>query len=159
MAKEIERKFLVVNEDYKALARECQQIKQAYLNLRPEATVRVRMAGTHAWLTIKGRNSGAVRNEWEYPIPPADADAMIEECAEGTVISKRRYIVPASDALCWEVDEFYGVHAGLTVAEIELPSADTEFERPSFIGREVTGDARYYNSSLAASGAVTPPRS
>ncbi|MDE6310788.1 MAG: CYTH domain-containing protein [Muribaculaceae bacterium] len=159
MAKEIERKFLVVSEDYKALASECKRMKQAYLSLRPDSTVRVRISGPNAWLTIKSRNIGTTRNEWEYPIPVSDAETMIAECSEGTVISKCRYIVPASYGLRWEVDEFDGAHAGLCVAEIELPSPDTDFERPSFIGREVSGDPRYYNSSLAADGASTPPRS
>lgn len=147
MAKEIERKYLVTDTSYREVATEKRHIIQAYLNRDPKATVRVRIAGDMAFLTIKGKNSGAVRDEWEYAIPISDARNMIERCATGRIIEKTRYIVPFGGYL-WEVDEFGGELEGLTVAEIELPSADTEFSLPSFIGDEVTGDPRYYNSSL-----------
>lgn len=147
MAKEIERKYLVTDTSYREVATEKRHIIQAYLNRDPNATVRVRIAGDMAFLTIKGKNSGAVRDEWEYTIPISDARNMIERCATGRIIEKTRYIVPFGGYL-WEVDEFGGELEGLTVAEIELPSADTEFSLPSFIGDEVTGDPRYYNSSL-----------
>ena len=140
MSKEIERKYLVVNDSYKKLASEEHHIVQAYLSTRPDATVRVRLFDDKAFLTVKGRNKGAVRDEWEYPIPPSDAHAMIERCAtEGH----------AGMGLKWEIDEFHGHHQGLVVAEIELPEIGTSYTLPEFIGKEVTGDPRYYNSSLA----------
>ncbi len=160
MAKEIERKFLVVNDGYKDLATNSVALCQGYISRRPEGTVRVRLSDNRAWLTVKGRNSGSVRDEWEFEIPVTVAAEMITSCSEGTPLSKRRYFVPAAeDGLCWEVDEFDGTHAGLVVAEIELPAADTPFTLPPFVGREVTGDPRYYNSSLACADAPTPPRS
>lgn len=160
MAKEIERKFLVVNDEYKAMACGSVELRQGYVCRRPGGTVRVRTSGIRAWLTVKGCNSGCVRDEWEYEIPRADAEEILAACTEGTVVSKRRYFIPVGDeGLRWEVDEFSGTHSGLVVAEIELPDADTPITLPPFIGREVTGDVRYYNSSLAAPGSPTPPRS
>lgn len=148
MAKEIERKFLVGDESYKALATENIEIRQGYLSTDPEATVRVRIAGDKAFLTVKGRNRGAVRNEWEYPVPASDAIAMLT-CCGGRTVEKTRWIVPAENGLKWEVDEFHGRHEGLVVAEIELPAEDTPFVRPAFVGREVTGEPQYYNSALS----------
>lgn len=147
MAKEIERKYLVNSGEYRQMAKSSRKIVQAYLNRDPRSTVRVRIADEKAWLTVKGLNEGAVRDEWEYEIPVADARHMIERCANGTVIEKTRWLVDFG-GFCWEVDEFGGSHAGLVVAEIELPEADTQFELPPFVGEEVTGDVRYYNSSL-----------
>ncbi len=147
MAKEIERKFLVTDSRYKLMAKEVKHIMQAYLNRDPRSTVRVRITGDKACLTVKGLNDGAVRDEWEYEIPMPDAHSMIERCASGRVINKTRYVV-AFEGFDWEVDEFAGDLEGLTVAEIELPSADTQFSLPPFAGSEVTGDPRYYNSSL-----------
>lgn len=148
MAKEIERKFLVGDESYKALATENIEIRQGYLSTDPEATVRVRVAGDKAFLTVKGRNRGAVRNEWEYPVPASDAITMLT-CCGGRTVEKTRWIVPAEKGLKWEVDEFHGRHEGLVVAEIELPAEDTPFVRPAFVGREVTGEPQYYNSALS----------
>lgn len=148
MAKEIERKFLVGDESYKALATENIEIRQGYLSTDPEATVRVRIAGDKAFLTVKGRNRGAVRNEWEYPVPASDAIAMLPCCC-GRTVEKTRWIVPAGNGLKWEVDEFHGRHEGLVVAEIELPAEDTPFVLPDFVGREVTGEPQYYNSALS----------
>ena len=147
MAKEIERKYLVTDTSYREDAVEKRHIVQAYLNRDPKATVRIRITDDGAYLTIKGKNNGAVRDEWEYAIPVCDARDMIERCATGRVIAKTRYIVPF-DGRIWEVDEFGGELEGLTVAEIELPDADALFSLPKFIGNEVTGDPRYYNSSL-----------
>lgn len=147
MAKEIERKYLVSDQSYRQAATEKRHILQAYLNRDPKSTVRIRIADSNAFLTIKGKNDGAVRDEWEYPIPSDDAIAMIERCASGRIIEKTRYIVPF-DGYIWEVDEFAGELQGLTVAEIELPSHDSVFPLPPFIGEEVTGNPRYYNSSL-----------
>lgn len=150
MAKEIERKFLVTDGSFRMLASGKKEIVQAYLSTLPEATVRVRISDGKGFITVKGKNHGAARNEWEYPVPESDAREMIRCCAQSKVIDKTRYIVPAGDSgLKWEVDEFHGEYDGLVVAEIELPDADVPFPRPGFIGREVTGDPDYYNSSLA----------
>ncbi|MDE7154297.1 MAG: CYTH domain-containing protein [Muribaculaceae bacterium] len=149
MAKEIERKFLVVNNLYETMAESCHHIVQGYVSLRPEGTVRVRIRDNQAFITIKGLTRGAERDEWEYPVPLADALQMLERVTEGAVIDKERFMVPYGGHL-WEVDRFSGVYAGMVVAEIELDSADTEFPLPPFIGAEVTGDPSYYNSSLAA---------
>ncbi len=147
MAKEIERKFLVINDMYRVEAVEVKEIAQGYLNRSPERTVRVRVSGENAWLTVKTRNVGAVRNEWEYAVPIADAREMLAAC-EG-IVEKTRFIVPAHGGMYWEVDEFHGRHEGLRIAEIELPAEDTPFELPAFAGKEVTGDERYYNSNLS----------
>lgn len=147
MAKEIERKFLVTDNSYRYLARETRHIMQGYLSRRVEATVRVRIAGGEGFITVKGANSGAVRDEWEYPVPVADALAMLKRCAQPPVIDKTRYIVDVG-CLVWEIDEFHGTLEGLVVAEVELPSEDSPVDIPPFIGKEVTGDPRYYNSAL-----------
>ncbi len=156
MAKEIERKFLVVDDSYKVLASGSRHIAQAYLSADPDATVRVRIAGDSAFLTVKSRNIGASRGEWEYPVPVEDARQMLALCRSG-LIDKTRYFVPGADGLTWEVDEFHGPHDGLVVAEVELPAEDVCPALPAFVGREVTGDARYYNSSLASSAGVPSP--
>lgn len=148
MGKEIERKFLVRNDSYKKMATRCIEIRQGYLSRAKEATVRVRTCGEKAFLTVKGPNAGAVRSEWEYLIPTADALEMLREIAQGKVIEKTRYIIDYRGQT-WEVDEFHGCHQGLVTAEIELPSEDAPFSRPDFIGEEVTGDPRYYNSNLS----------
>lgn len=147
MAKEIERKFLVTSGSYLTMAAGRIDIVQAYLNRDPRATVRVRIAGDRAFLTVKGVNDGAVRDEWEYGIPLGDARQIVARCASGAIIEKTRWLVDFG-GFRWEVDEFHGDNSGLVVAEIELPSADTPFDLPPFVGKEVTGDPRYYNSSL-----------
>ena len=147
MAKEIERKFLVIDKSYREMAVTGRSIVQAYLNRDPKATVRVRITDDKAFLTIKGKNDGATRDEWEYPIPVSDARDMIARCASGRRIEKKRFVVPV-EGYDWEIDEFGGELEGLTVAEIELPAEDAEFSLPPFVGDEVTGDPRYYNSSL-----------
>lgn len=145
MAIEIERKFLVVGTDWRQGAGTV--FSQGYLNRDKARTVRVRIAGAQGFLTIKGVNQGATRAEFEYEIPLADAEQLLALC-EGPVIQKvRRVLVHAGST--WEVDEFQGLNAGLVVAEIELASEDQVFERPAWLGREVTDDARYYNSNLA----------
>lgn len=154
MAKEIERKFLVAGDSYKAHATERRELMQAYLRTGAEgATVRVRVTGERGFLTVKSPNRGIVRDEWEYEIPAGDAHAMAS-LAEGRPICKTRHIVTFG-GMRWEVDEFHGDLQGLVLAEIELPSADTEVTLPPWVSREVTGDPRYYNSSLAAG--QTPP--
>lgn len=156
MAKEIERKFLVRQADFAAMAVSTRHLTQFYLSADPERTVRVRITDDGAWLTIKGITTGMTRDEWEYPLPKADALAMQGICV-GRVISKTRYLIEATPApLHWEVDVFHGQLEGLAVAEIELPSENQAFERPPFVGREVTDDARYYNSAMALSESVPP---
>lgn len=151
MAKEIERKFLVSGSSYRTQAVKATELTQAYLSTNADSTVRVRIAGDRAFLTVKSRNRGAVRGEWEYEIPLADARAMIGECAVTAPLAKTRYLVPAAGGLTWEVDEFHGALAPLVLAEIELPEADAPLPcpLPDFIGKEVTGDPEYYNSRLA----------
>lgn len=146
MALEIERKYLVRYDVYKAMASSSVDIWQGYLSADPEATVRLRIAGDHAFITIKGKNHGAVRNEWEYEIPLSDALGMKGLCRFN--LEKTRYIVPFAGHK-WEVDEFGGRHAGLTVAEIELTDENEPYTLPPFIGEEVTGDPKYYNSSIS----------
>lgn len=152
MAKEIERKFLVCNENYKSQSIRADHIVQGYLSTDPDATIRIRILNERAFITVKSRNDGSVRQEWEYEIPLADAREMLA-LSKSTIIDKTRFIVKAdsdqSSELFWEVDEFHGPHEGLTVAEIELPSPDTPFHRPDFISLEVTGNPQYYNSTLA----------
>ena len=145
MALEIERKFLVNGQDYKNIATDSVEISQYYLSLDPNRTVRVRVKGDRGFITVKGINHGCVRKEWEYEIPVEEARQMMQICSAG--LSKRRWIVPF-DGLVWEADEFFGRLEGLVLAEVELPSADTQISLPSFVGREVTGDPAYYNSTL-----------
>ncbi|MCE0556486.1 MULTISPECIES: CYTH domain-containing protein [Motilimonas] len=144
---EIERKFLVTG-DYKNDAFKAQRITQGYLNSAPERCVRVRIKGEQGFLTIKGISdaAGLSRFEWEREIPVAEAQALLALCEPG-VIDKTRYLVKAG-LHTFEVDEFYGDNAGLVVAEVELTSVDEAFAKPSWLGEEVTGDKRYYNSQL-----------
>jgi CYTH domain-containing protein len=147
MSKEIERKFLVREESAAAWrGAPCGEIRQGYLSLDKERTVRVRVAGDEACLTIKGITCEASRSEYEYPVPIADAREMLDSLCVHPLIEKRRYRV-AHQRLLWEVDEFYGDNAGLIIAEIELESANQVFGKPSWIGEEVTDDPRYYNAS------------
>lgn len=146
MALEIERKFLVADQSFRELATSQIHIKQGYLSRDADATVRIRIANDNAYLTVKTRNDGCVRNEFEYAIPADDAEAMLAIC-KGFVIDKTRHIVPFGGHT-WEVDEFHGALDGVTLAEIELPSADAEFQTPPFIGKEVTGQPEYYNSNI-----------
>lgn len=156
MAKEIERKYLVLSQKYKNVATDAIPIAQGYISTSPERTVRVRLKGDRGFITVKGLTSGCERNEWEYEIPVADAREMLCLVCDEAVLSKTRYIVPYCDGLVWEVDEFHGRLEGLVIAEVELPTADCSLPQlPEFIGREVTGDERYYNSSLA--DGVMPP--
>ena len=167
---EIERKFLVKDDGFRAEASESHHLVQGYICRESGRTVRVRIADDRAYLTIKGRSSdsGLSRLEWETEIPVADARSLLSLC-QGGIIDKTRYIVPVhidedpsgpvpqsgggSAIGCtgrkWEVDEFHGDNAGLVMAEIELGSEDEEFRRPAWLGEEVTGDRRYYNSMLS----------
>ena len=147
MAQEIERKFLVKG-DFKSEAFKSTRITQGYLSSVPERTVRVRVKGDKGFITIKGigNESGASRFEWEKEIPVDEVRDLLKICEPG-VIDKTRYLVKNGD-LTFEVDEFYGDNDGLTVAEIERPDEDTQFNRPAWLGEEVTGDVRFYNSML-----------
>lgn len=146
MAEEIERKFLVEGDAWRALAKGT-NYRQGYLNSAKERTVRVRTAEDKAFLTIKGLTVGATRAEYEYEIPFDEGKAMLDALAEKPLIEKKRYKIPAG-GLTWEIDEFLGDNAGLIVAEVELKSEDQAFERPLWLGDEVTGDPRYYNANL-----------
>lgn len=150
MAQEIERKFLVKNDDFKKTAAKHTRIVQGYLSSVPERTVRIRIKGDKGYITVKGigNDSGASRFEWEMEIPVADVENLLK-IAEPGVIDKTRYLVPAANGKhTFEVDEFYGQNEGLTVAEIELASEDDTFGIPEWLGQEVTGDTKYYNSML-----------
>ena len=145
---EIERKFLVKSTEFKAQATGWSHFVQGYITSPPAKTVRVRIADDKAYLTIKGSGSasGMSRFEWEMEIPGKDALALLGIC-EGGVIEKDRYYVPFAGHT-FEVDEFFGDNEGLVMAEVELSSEDEAFEKPEWLGQEVTGDSRYYNSSL-----------
>lgn len=154
MAYEIEHKFLVSNTDYRSMAQKIIRIEQGYLSADPDRVVRIRITDEMAFLTVKGRNIEPdfaklkcdFRHEFEYEIPVEDARQMIQMCKYK--LQKTRYIVPF-EGFIWEVDEFHGRHEGLTVAEIELDKPGETFSIPSFVGKEVTGDPKYYNSSLS----------
>ncbi|MCE2943112.1 MAG: CYTH domain-containing protein [Lysobacteraceae bacterium] len=155
MGIEIERKFLVVGDAWRAQASRRQRMAQGYLNDAAsmqagtqKASMRVRVAGEQAALNLKSRELGASRQEFEYAIPLADAEALLALCVGGT-IDKTRHDVTVGAHL-WEVDEFHGENAGLVVAEIELGAVDEAFERPAWLGAEVTEHARYYNLALSA---------
>ncbi len=148
MAQEIERKFLVKNDDYKKFAKKSTRITQGYLSSVPERTVRVRIKGEKGFITIKGigNASGASRYEWEKEIPVEEVKELLELCEPG-IIDKTRFLVDAGNHT-FEVDEFYGDNEGLTVAEVELSDENEEFEKPDWLGEEVTGDPKYFNSML-----------
>lgn len=150
MGKEIERKFLPADDSWRCLVEKSIDMSQGYLSRRPQSTVRVRVAGDRAWITVKGLNDGAERNEWEYEIPVSDAVEMLSEAGmtDGRVICKTRHVLTYGGRI-WEIDEFHGCHEGLVVAEVEIEAPDAPVEIPPFIGAEVTGDPSYYNSSLA----------
>jgi adenylate cyclase len=143
---EIERKFLLKGDAWRTLAQPV-LLRQGYLSTDPARTVRVRIEGTAGTLTIKGKNSGATRGEWEYPVPVLDATELLDTLCQRPLVEKYRRRIEYQGHT-WEVDEFLGENAGLAVAEIELASEDEAFDKPDWIGEEVTGDARYYNSSL-----------
>jgi adenylate cyclase len=155
MAVEIERKFLPVGDGWRAAARRVVPMAQGYLNDLAsvasgamQASVRVRIEGDTAFLNIKSREAGARRQEFEYPLPVADAQSLLALCVGG-IVQKRRHYVDHGGHL-WEVDEFLGENAGLVVAEIELAAVDEPFARPSWLGAEATHAPRYYNLALAS---------
>jgi len=148
MAQEIERKFLVKNNSYKAMAFASSRIVQGYICSGRGRTVRVRIRGQKGYLTIKGPADaqGLGRYEWEKEISLEEAQELMKLCEPG-MIDKTRYLVQSGKHV-FEVDEFYGENEGLTIAEVELSAKDESYEKPDFIGDEVTGDVRYYNSFL-----------
>lgn len=147
MAQEIERKFLVIG-DFKSQAFEQSRIVQGYISSARGRTVRVRIRNGRGYLTIKGASneSGTSRYEWEKELSLHEAEELMKLCEPG-VIDKTRYLVRSGEHI-FEVEEFYGENEGLIVAEVELNAEDEAFVKPSFIGQEVTGDVRYYNSQL-----------
>ena len=146
MGVEIERKFLVVNEDFKQQGQGT-FLRQGYICSEPGRIVRVRIEAERAMLTIKGISEGISRGEWEYPIPLADAQVLLDTVCQQPLIEKTRYRIPMGD-LVWEVDEFFGDNQGLIVAELELEAEDQAFDRPAWLGAEVSHDRRYANANL-----------
>lgn len=147
MAVEIERKFLVMGEAWRDAP--AVYYSQGYLNREKDRTVRVRIAGDEAFLTVKGVSTGAARAEFEYSIPLWDARDLLALCEQPLIEKYRRKIL--YEGFIWEVDEFLGENQGLVIAEIELPAEDTPFTKPDWVGEEVTHDSRYFNSALAVS--------
>lgn len=146
MGIEIEHKYLVKDDSYKRLSDNNSTIRQGFLSRDPERTVRVRVRDDQGFITIKGKGDGAAHPEFEYEIPLDDAVRLMSLCVP-PVIEKTRYIV-MHDGNRWEVDEFHGNLEGLVIAELEVPSEDYRFSLPPFVGREVTGNPKYYNSQL-----------
>lgn len=146
---EIERKFLVSDKGFITEATSCRQITQAYLVADGTRTVRIRISDDRAWITIKGKSndSGLSRPEYEYEIPLKEANEMLQLCLPG-YIQKKRYVIPYMGHI-WEVDVFEGLHSGLILAEVELEDEKEDVPLPEWIGKEVTGDKRYYNSFIA----------
>ena len=152
MAIEIERKFLVTGDSWREHVVRQVNMRQGYLNRvsadGSKASVRIRIAGDEAFLNIKEAVTGSARLEYDYGVPLPDASEMLDELCQEPLIEKTRYIVEYA-GFTWEIDVFHGDNAGLVVAEIELPSEDATFEKPGWLGREVTEQRRYYNAALS----------
>ena len=146
MGVEIERKFLLAGDAWRGLGQPV-LLRQGYLSSNPDRTVRVRIEGGSGTITVKGRSTGATRAEWEYPIPLEDAADLLDRLCEQPLIEKYRHRISVASHV-WEVDEFLGANQGLVVAEIELASETEAFDKPAWVGQEVTHDRRYFNSSL-----------
>ncbi len=146
---EIERKFLVTSSAYREEASSVERIVQGFLNTDPERTVRVRIKGLEGYITVKGLSNaeGTTRFEWEKAIPLKDAETLLLLCEEGVLEKNRHYV--SQGAHIFEVDEFLGNNEGLVVAEVELSDEQEQFSKPLWLGKEVTGDIRYYNSQLS----------
>jgi adenylate cyclase len=156
MGTEIERKFLVVSDDWKSLVSSSNSIRQGYLSANDLATVRIRIVDdAKALLTVKGKVVGITRDEFEYEVPLEDGKAMLE-LSRPRVVEKRRHLVPLH-GVTWEIDIFEGHHAGLVMAEVELQTADQAVELPHWIGKEVSQDERYANASLSRNPGVPTP--
>lgn len=149
MGVETERKFLVTDDSWRDQARGSRTLRQGYLAIDRRTTVRIRTDGKAAWLTVKGAPEGLSRPEFEYPVPIEDAEALLGQCG-GRLVEKVRHLVPV-DGKTWEVDEFQGANRGLVVAELELSGPEEVFTRPTWLGAEVSADARYLNASLSVS--------
>ena len=147
MAQEIERKFLVINDDWKREVTRSEDYRQGYLSGTDRCSIRVRISNDKAFLNIKSATLGIQRTEYEYEIPPDDGMEMVQRFCMGAVIEKTRYFVPLQNHV-WEIDVFDGANAGLVVAEIELDDVDEGFVRPEWLGDEVSDDPRYYNVCL-----------
>ena len=148
MGVEVERKFLVVDDSWRAEVIKATRIVQGYLARTGRVTLRVRIKGEAGFVTIKGETRGISRSEFEYPIPVDDARAMLDDLADGPVVDKVRHLVPVGGHT-WEVDVFEGANAPLVMAEVELGDPDEPFELPAWAGQDVSDDARYYNVNLA----------
>lgn len=148
MALEIERKFLLSGTAWREQVESRELLRQGYLTPGSRCSIRVRIAGEQAWLNLKAKRSGMTRLEFEYPIPRADADEILNELCQGPLLEKYRHRLSMGPYV-WEIDEFLGDNAGLIVAEIELPDEAAQFARPDWLGAEVTDDERYYNFNLA----------
>lgn len=146
MSLEIEHKYLVANDSFKTNAISVTNIRQGYLARDIDATVRVRVAGKRAFLTVKTRNAGCVRKEFEYEIPRDEGIELLKIC-KGEIIEKDRYLTPFG-GFDWEIDVFRNQPEGIVLAEIELPAADTPYPLPPFVGKNVTGEPEYYNSNI-----------
>ncbi len=147
MGTEIERKFLLIGDAWRENARGT-LLRQGYISTQPGRTVRVRTANNQGYLTLKGKTTGITRCEFEYPIPLDDANMLLDQLCEQPILEKIRYLIDYK-GFTWEVDEFLGDNAGLLIAEIELEAEDQSFAKPEWIGEEVSGDRRYFNSSLS----------
>jgi adenylate cyclase len=147
MALEIEHKFLLANDDWRSEVKNSVRYKQGYLSSSPLSSVRVRISDNQAWLNIKSATIGSFRQEFEYEIPLADANSILDELCVKPLIEKTRYFIARAPHI-WEIDEFSGDNAGLIVAEIELTNIGEAFVRPNWLGKEVTDDIRYYNNCL-----------
>ncbi len=148
MAIEIEHKFLLANDNWREHISRSVRYRQGYLSSQPTSSIRVRTSNDRAWLNIKTATIGTHRHEYEYEIPPADANEILDSLCKKPLIEKVRYFVTDNGNL-WEIDEFEGENQGLIVAEIELDETGQTFSKPPWIGLEVTGDLRYYNNNLA----------
>ncbi len=149
MAIETERKFLLKNNSWRATGIKGVFLKQGYLKNSQKSVVRIRLAGETGYITVKGTTRNASRLEFEYAIPAVDAEEMLEKLCEKPLIEKVRYTIPVN-GFQWSIDEFSGRNKGLVIAEIELATRDQAFKYPEWIGKEVTDDPRYFNSSLVA---------
>ena len=147
MGLEIERKFLVIGNAWRTAVASARQLRQGYVAIDGKTNVRVRTDGVRAWLTIKGKGEGIIRPEFEYEIPPADAEHLFGMC-QGRLVEKTRHHVSVGEHL-WEIDEFDGRNRGLVLAEVELGDAAETFDRPSWLGADVSEDPRYLNANLA----------
>lgn len=147
MALEIEHKFLLANEEWRSQVEKSVYFKQGYLSSTKQNSIRVRISDTNAWINIKSAVIGTHRLEYEYEIPLSDAKEILDELCHKPLIEKQRHYITHANNI-WEIDEFMGENSGLIVAEVELSEIGENFDRPSWIGAEVTHDLRYYNNSL-----------